>query len=133
MRLTNYSTGNAVTTCLSCSSAIPGCITCDGRSSCTSCELDYIPMNGLCYQKDGKTLANAIDYQYLLSNQTSSANDLQKNMNSLQQDMNDLLSKIFVVLIIVAVLLFLGIATICWTSRKSTKALEKRSLLSSHD
>ena len=119
MRLTNYSTGIAITTCLSCSSAIPGCISCDGRSSCTFCELDYIPMNGLCYQKDGKTLANSIDYQYLLTN--------------LQQDMNDLLSKIFVALIIFAVLLFLGIATICWTSQKTTKALEKRSLLSSHD
>ena len=113
-------------TCLSCSDAIPGCRFCDGRSSCTYCELDYIPMNGLCYQKDGKTLVNAIDYQYLLTNQTRTA-------NSLQQDMNDLLSKILVVLIIVAVLLFLGISVMCWTSRKSTKALEKRSLLSGHD
>ena len=29
-----------------------------------------MPINGLCYQMDGKTLAGAIDYQKELSNQT---------------------------------------------------------------
>lgn len=133
MRISNYSTGKSITTCLKCSSAIPGCITCDGRSSCTSCELDYIPIGGLCYQKDGKTLANAIDFQYLLTNQTDAGNKLQQDNNKLQQDMNGLLSQIFIALIILIVVLFFGILTVCWTSRKSTKALEKRSILSSHD
>lgn len=78
---------------------------------------------------DGKTLAGAIDYQKELSNQTV----LQMKIATQNDQMNTLLGQIFVALIILIVVIFLGVSVICWNGRNSIKAMQKRSLLSSHD
>jgi hypothetical protein len=71
-------------------------------------------------------LAGAIDYQQQLSNQTM-------KIATQNDQMNTLLGQIFVALIFLIAVIFLGILVICWNGRSSRKAMQKMSLISAHE
>jgi hypothetical protein len=42
--------------CRKCQDAILGCEVCDRQDKCTQCEIPNLLINGVCYERDGKTL-----------------------------------------------------------------------------